>query len=67
MTKSQRNTEMRSLESKVAKFQEIQLIKRGIKNVPTNKTWLQICDQYETLLKSIIRYDYLKQCSYSIK
>ena len=67
MTNSQRNAEMKGLESKVAKFQEILLIKRGIKNVPTNKTWLQICDQYETLLKSVIRYDYLKQCSYSIK
>lgn len=67
MTQSQRKTEMKGLETKVAKFQEISLIKRGIKNVPTNKTWLQICDQYETLLKSVVRYDYLKQCSYTIK
>jgi hypothetical protein len=67
MTNSQRNAEMRGLETKVAKFQEIHLIYRGIKNVPTNKTWIEICEQHETLLKSVIRYDYLKQCSYSIK
>ena len=67
MTKQERNSEMRSLKGKISKFNKIQEIYRGHKEVPSNKTWIQICDEYEELLKSYLRYDYLTQCSYTTK
>ena len=67
ITLAKRNAEMKSLENKVSKFNEISKIYRGEQEVPKNKTWLQICNEYEILLKSYIRYDYLKQCSYKTK
>tara|TARA_R110000772_G_scaffold9622_5_gene31535 strand:+ start:216 stop:422 length:207 start_codon:yes stop_codon:yes gene_type:complete len=67
ITKTQRNLEMKNLENKVSKFNEVSKIYRGQQEVPKNKTWVQICNEYEILLKSYIRYDYLKQCAYKTK
>jgi len=67
MTKSERRLEMSKLEKKVSRFNEVQKIYRGQKEVPREKTWIEICDEYEVLLKSVVRYDYLTQCSYKVR
>lgn len=67
ITLAERNLEMRNLEKKISKFNKISKIYRGQQEVPKNKTWIEICDEYEILLKSYMRYDYLKQCSYKTK
>jgi hypothetical protein len=67
MTKAERRLEMSKLESKVSRFNEVQKIYRGQEEVPIGKTWIEICDEYEILLKSVIRYDYLTQCTYKIR
>jgi len=64
-SEKQRDKEMKSLEPKVAKFELIQEIYRSGKE-PKGKTWVQVCKEYESLLASYIRYDYLKQCTYKI-
>tara|TARA_R110000782_G_scaffold235106_1_gene321145 strand:- start:1 stop:207 length:207 start_codon:yes stop_codon:yes gene_type:complete len=66
LTKKLRNLEMKSLESKVAKFKIVQKVYRS-GNVSKGKTWMQICEEYESLLTSYIRYDYLTQCTYTSK
>jgi hypothetical protein len=58
---------MSNLESKVSRFNEVQKIYRGQEEVPIGKTWIEICDEYEGLLKSVVRYDYLTQCTYKVR
>ena len=65
ITKKERATELKTLAPKVKKFLAIQRVYRGFDNVPTAKTWIQICDEYEVLLKSYIRADYLNQCCHT--
>jgi len=64
ITSAKRKSEMKKLESKLVKFENILLIYRGIKEVPKNKTWLGICKEYELLLKSVVRYNDLKGCAH---
>ena len=66
LTRKQRNAEMKSLETKVAKFKIVQKAYRS-GNEPKGKTWVQVCEEYESLLTSYIRYDYLTQCTYTSK
>ena len=67
ITELERRLEMSKLEIKVSRFNEVQKIYRGQEEVPRGKTWVEICDEYEVLLKSVVRYDYLKQCTYKVR